>query len=472
MTPSGSGSLRWRVRTASPAVRAVCLALLAILVASAARNIKEEGDFRGYLEVGELVLQGRDIYAEARPDVNTWPPFYALVCVPFALLARPSVYLARGVWLLLNAGLLYAVVRIGVALVYRRPVTLGDRPGGISVASLAVLGPLLLTSRFFLGTLDRLQINLLILTCCLAGCLWLVRGKAAWGGGIIGLGAAIKVLPVFFLPYFLWKRWWRALAAAAVVGGACTVSPALVFGPQRWWSYLLRWLEIASGGWPVRKGNQSVYAMVDRLYTHGAVFWSPAHTRLAASNDPIVSGIVYGLLAVVALLLIRAARQGGDDPASPAVTTELAIILAVTVLFSPLAWKHYFVFLWLGHLVLWRAAVGSGAAIPDRPGGAAAAGRAAGVAAEVREVDADEEAWRLPEHARRRLRWVLVLSFALTTLTVRGIVGKAASRTFETMSTTTLGALVVLAGLLAVRALLGAREAELSARCGSRPHGS
>ena len=177
----------------------------------------------------------------------------------------------------------------------------------------------------------------------------------------------------------------------------------------------------------MRKGNQSVYAMVDRLYTHDAIIWSEAHKRLTASNDPVVATIVYGLLGVVAVLFVLVAHRGGRHPEEPATTVELAIVLCVAVLFAPLAWKHYFVFLLLGQFVLWHAAVGGG--------------------------------YDLPSAARRRLAWMLGLSYVLTTLTVRGVVGKHLAQTLETMSAVTLGALVVLAALLYMRALLGGREA-------------
>lgn len=231
--------------TPSRRARAVALVLAAVFLASLARNITERGDFQGYLEVGELVLRGADIYAEARPGVNTWPPLFAVACVPFALLARISVYLARGCWLMLNAAIVYAMLQLVVQLVYGRRLVLDERPGGVSIASAAVLGPLVLTSRFILGNLDRLQINMFILWCCLAGCLLLARGRHGWAGALLGLGAAIKVLPIFFLPYLAWKRWWRALAAAVATGAACTALPALVFGPARWWAYLRHWLTIA-----------------------------------------------------------------------------------------------------------------------------------------------------------------------------------------------------------------------------------
>jgi hypothetical protein len=415
-------------------VRVVLLVLIAIFIATAVRNIKEEGDFRGYLEVGELVLRGGDIYRDARPDINTWPPFFSVLCVPFALLARVSVYLARGVWLVANAAMVYAMVRMAITLVYGRRLTLAGGAGALSLASIAVLGPLVLTSRFFLGNFDRLQINMFILFCCLAGCVWLARGRAVAGGALIGFAAAVKVLPIFFFPYFLWKRWWTALGAAVATAALVSLSPILVFGPERFVAYVRRWLEIASGSWPVRKGNQSVYALVDRLYTHGAIFWSAAHKRLTASDDPVVAALVYGLLALIVVVFVATARRASRDPASPVVIVEYAIVLTLAVLFSPLAWKHYFVFLLLAYTALWRAAF---------------APAAAGSASEYR-LDGDD---------RRRLAWMLGVSFVLTTLTVRGIVGKGAAQTLETLSAVTWGALVALVALLYLRARLARSRA-------------
>ncbi len=298
--------------------RLVVLALLAVMLGSAIRNIKEDGDFRGYIEVGDLVLRGGDIYADSRPDVNTWPPLFAVVCVPFALLARVSVYLARAVWLGLNVACIVALFRLAVDLVYRRPLGLGDRPGTVALASAAVLGPLVLSARFLLGNLDRLQINMVILAACLTGAAWIVRGRAAAGGALIGFAAAVKVLPIFFLPYFAWKRWWTALAAALTTGALASLAPVLVFGPERFGAYVRHWLALSAGSWPVRKGNQSVYAMVDRLYTHDAIVWDVTQKRLTASNDPVVATIVYGLLALVAVVFVLVARRGDRQRASPA----------------------------------------------------------------------------------------------------------------------------------------------------------
>jgi hypothetical protein len=137
-----------------------------------------------------------------------------------------------------------------------------------------------------------------------------------------------------------------------------------------------------------------------------------------------VTVMVYGMLALVVMALVIVARGSGRDPASRGATIEYAIVMAVAVLFSPLAWKHYFVFLLLGYIVLWQALTD-----PTTPA-----------------LD------------RRRIGWMLLGSFALTTLLVRGIVGRTASRMLETYSVITLGALLALAALLYLRTRVATRE--------------
>jgi hypothetical protein len=160
--------------------------------------------------------------------------------------------------------------------------------------------------------------------------------------------------------------------------------------------------------------------------------------------------MVYALLALIVLVFMRAARRGGEDPASPAATVEYAIVLVLAVLFSPLAWKHYFVFLLPAYMVMWRAAF-----VPDPP---EAPGYTTGVAPHLSRLGASPPSgYRLAARERRHIAWLLGLSFVLTTLTVRGVVGKSLSRTLETLSVVTLGALVALAALLQLRARIGAR---------------
>ena len=264
-----------------------------------------------------------------------------------------------------------------------------------------MLGPLVLSSRFLLGNLDRLQINMVILAACLAGGVWLTRGRAVAGGALIGFAAAVKVLPIFFLPYFAWKRWWAAFAAALVTGAVASLAPdsRLRTGALRRVRALLaralgRQLARPQGqSERLRDGRPALHPRRDRSGTR-------RQKRLTASNDPVVAAIVYGPARGRRGRSSSPRDAAGAQPASPAATVELAIVLCVAVLFAPLAWKHYFVFLLLGQFVLWRAAFGDGY---DLAAGRAAAARVAARAL-LRAHDAHRARRRRQDRSRRRSR--------------------------------------------------------------------
>ena len=110
-------------------VRVLSLLVLLILVGLCVRSIRHAEDFGGYVAVGEVVLAGGQPYAETPPGMNTWPPAFGLVCVPWALLERVSTYLARGVWLaLVLLGLLWSL-HLLAGRIHGKPLSLGH--GGL-----------------------------------------------------------------------------------------------------------------------------------------------------------------------------------------------------------------------------------------------------------------------------------------------------------------------------------------------------
>ena len=171
------------------------------------------GDFAGYLLVGELALQDRDIYREAA--ANTWPPFFGLLCIPLALLGRVSEFGARMFWLLLNWAALVFALDMSARLVHGRRVNIFGKPDAASVdvipvESKVVLLPLLLCLYWMITSFEWLQIGLILFAMTLYGLLLHREGRHAAAGLLIGASAAIKVMPIAFVPYFIWRRQWRA----------------------------------------------------------------------------------------------------------------------------------------------------------------------------------------------------------------------------------------------------------------------
>ncbi|MBI4515273.1 MAG: DUF2029 domain-containing protein [Deltaproteobacteria bacterium] len=382
--------------------------------------IRRAGDFAGYLTVGELVLAGRHIYAEAPAGINTWPPFFSLVCVPLALLAWPTPYLARGVWLLLNYGLLLLVLRLIVELVYERSLSLRADSGGLSLAAAPVLLPLLLTDRFVSGNFDHLQINIVIFALALGGLHLQRRGQVLAGSAALGAAVALKVMPLVFIPYLAYRGRWRAAGYTTMAAAAFSLSPILVFGWARFGDYLAAWRAALAVGWGVGKMNQSVFAMWDRWLGHGMVpFTVSGANYVRESGAPLVtavSALSLVLIALLALWLFRGAprREGWSTAA------EWSVVFIVSALFGPLAWKAYLVVLLLPNTLLFAA-------------------------------------WQCAPRAGRErtvLGMVLLTFLVLGALPSPGLVGKTLAGMLEMASTVTVATLVVLAGVLWLRARL------------------
>jgi hypothetical protein len=405
-----------------PIRSAIPWVVLALVIGGSISWIRRPGDFAGYVLVGDLVLRGNDIYRDSPPGLNTWPPFFSLLCVPLALLARPTPYLARGVWLALNCVLLWVALKSLVRLVYHAELRLRPAATGLSLASPEALLPVILCYRFILGNFDHLQVNIVIFACAIAGLLWHVRGRDLRAGLLLGLAAGLKVMPILFVPYFVYRRRLRVAAVTAAAATVFSLSPILVYGWTRFIDYVGAWREALAIGWGVGKMNQSVYAMLDRFLGHGI---SPGHApvldALPESGDPSVQCAMVGVLVLLTASVCWLFR-GPEEADSPASLAEYSVVFIVSALFGPLAWKAYLVVLLCPSTLL---------------------------------VGLLQDA-RLPRATQRVVVGALAIYFVLAGLTTPGLLGKHLAGTLEMLSTTTVATLVLLLLLLWLRPRLRA----------------
>jgi len=408
--------------------------VVAMLVAGASW-IRRAGDFAGYVTVGRLVLTGGHIYADAGPGLNTWPPFFSLLCVPLALLAAPTPYLARGCWILLNFALLLLVLRILARLVYRRDMSLLATSGDLHPTSPELLVPLILSSRYVLGNFEHQQVNILTFALALGGLYLHSNRRELLGGVCLGAAASLKVMAVLFIPYLVYRRQWRTALSAAATTAALSLSPILVFGPTRFWEYVGAWRAAVEEGWGVGKMNQSVYAMLDRWIGHGMVpFSATGADGIPASGDPRVVVGVAILATIVALLGLVTFRDGPRRGSWPDLA-EWSVVFICSAIFGPVSWKAYLVVLLLPNTLLFAV-------------------------------------WRSSDLAaatRRGAGLVLLTAFTLGGLTTPGLIGKTAASSLEMTSVVTLAALVLCAGSLWFRATFAPRSERPTAASARRP---
>ena len=382
--------------------------------------IRRTGDFAGYLLVGNLVLDGRNIYLDSPPGINTWPPFFSLLCVPLALLARPTPFLARGVWVLLNYGFLLLTLHLVSRLVYGQNLSLRGRTGGLSLAHAELLLPLLLTYYYVTSNFEHLQINILIFCLTLLGLVLQSAGRDFKAGMAIGFAAAVKIMPVLFIPYLVYRRRFRAAAYSTVWAALFSLSPILVYGWRRFLEYALTWRRVLETGWGVGKMNQSVFAMWDRLLGHGMLpLLTAGQNGLVKTDAGLVTAVWYGTLAVVVLAALFTFRGRIRQDSREAVV-EWCVVFIVVALFGPVAWKAYLVVLLLPNALLYKVWGSAG----------------------------------LDRKTRRISGAILLSSFALGGPSSREIVGKSLSGRLEMSSCITLAALIVLAGMFWLRGRL------------------
>lgn len=383
----------------------------------AASWIQRPGDFAGYLTVGRLVLEGRHIYADAPPGLNTWPPFFSLFCVPLAILAMPTPYLARGTWIVLNYALLLLVLRVLARLVFTRDLRLRGGRDALHPTSPELLVPLVLTARYVLSNFEHLQVNVVTFALALGGLYLQATRREVAGGLCLGSAAALKVMAVLFVPYLAYRGRWRAALATALTAGLLSISPMAVFGPSRFWSYLGAWREAVEAGWGVGKMNQSIFAMLDRWIGHGmAPFTAAGASGVPASGDPRVLAALVLVGAVVALAVLLAFRGAVRQDSWPALA-EWSVVFICSALFAPVTWKAYLVVLLLPNTLLFAV-------------------------------------WRSPEvraSTRRAAGLALLAAFVLGGLTASGLAGKRLAGRLGMTSAVTMAGLVLLAGSLGFR---------------------
>jgi hypothetical protein len=188
-------------------------------------------DVTVYLAAARALESGQDIY-DVRSEQNwpyLYPPILALLFVPLSHLSRGA---AAYVWFLMSVGALgtsVVLVRaaLGTALKDRADLqagppaipaeAAGSATSALALPARAALMGLAVVAVPAIHTLQRGQVNCLVL---LLVCLALFALGRRWhllGGASLGMAAAVKVTPGFVVVYFIY-RWVRGQVAAVREG--------------------------------------------------------------------------------------------------------------------------------------------------------------------------------------------------------------------------------------------------------------
>jgi hypothetical protein len=262
---------------------------------------------------------------------NLNPPHFHLLLLPLAWLSARTALI---IWLMLNLLCGYSAAR---RILHESQLTF--TPKQRQLALLGILGFIGTGSALVTGHMSFLLFWLVTLS-------WLAARHERWTASGVWLGLALSVKPflLFLVPYFLWRRQWRAVMALTATILLCLAAGLAVFGVEnhRAWLHLLQ----VADNWAWLPMNASMMGFLSRTFTDNPMFTpltsgSPALMRTLW----LVTGIPMGLLTYAAAF--RDSSQHGMDRA-------FALMLVASLLLSPLGWTYYF---WLpvGPLVVFLA---------------------------------------------------------------------------------------------------------------------
>lgn len=296
------------------------------------------------------LLAGNDIYAPGRAYL--YPPFLALIAVPFTVL--PPL-LSRLVWYAINA--LCAVVLVRAAWQLAGGASFAAAEWARREWAAAVLG-MLCAGTYMLNTFAHQQTDLLIAALMLAGAVGLVRGHDPGAGALLGLAAACKATPLLWVPYLLLRQRWTATGTLVLVAVGVNLLPNLVRAPPGGGTWLGLWLaryvlpllQAPVGFWGSDLVyNQSIAGFVQRL-SNTAWEWSSGQivivTRTGAFDPIVLKAVAYAILLALILISLAAALRpapataADDTPAKAAF--EFSLVLILMLLLSPMSSKSHF----------------------------------------------------------------------------------------------------------------------------------
>lgn len=340
---------------------------------------------------------------------NAHPPVAVLLTLPFGKLGYED---AMTVWNVAT----FALFLVAVALVVRE-LRMPFAALSLLPATAIVVGCFPVFFQLAEGQLNCLLAFLLTLG-------WVAdrRDRQVLAGACVGAAAAIKLIPLFLLVYFVAARRWRAAIALIATFVALNGAAAAVLGLDAFRFYITEVVPGVADRFQTSTRNSSIAGFWRRLFDP-----HPEVRMIALAHQPLAAkAIGYALNAVVVAAAAWVAWR-----ADSVVSRDKAFAVAVVamLLVAPLTWAHYFLLLVLPLCLVWMRTRGVLPRIlmwvvflvlllPDNIGALAALGRQEG-----RKVGTDEQ--RLisgPEglYTVSLPHYALVGLFLLTLLAPRG----------------------------------------------------
>ena len=304
-------------------------------------NYAASGGF--FATSGPFLDYFRQFFYPETPYATRWVylPAYLWIFRPLASLDFPA---ASRVWLAINA--LLTLVCFWLLWSARRLPALS---GQLKAWRMAWFAFLVLTFQPMLSNLWHGQVTALIFACfCLS--YWLLRrDRSLIAGVVLGLIVPFKFYPALFVLYFAWRRNWRFVVGALAGALGILFISLLTVGWEGNVAYFrVVASELGGGGIPAFN-NESISGFLLHAFTKGDIFsWLDIEVPLWLTALRVALVL---LIAGAVLFAMRRRPSATSDPIG-AQSLDLALMIFVMLLVSPITWYHTYMWLLLPLTVL------------------------------------------------------------------------------------------------------------------------
>jgi len=264
-----------------------------------------------------------------------YPPFFSLTMIPFAYLSFHSAF-----WLWRELLVIFLLASIYFTL------RIADLPARTPVFFIASIGALCFFP--FIESVYVGQVGPLILLLWTCGAYLL---KVKWDKSsavIFALATLIKLTPVLVLPLIILRKRW-SWVISYVVGLAVLMGCSIwILGWHNHWIYFRDVLPAVGEG-IARRENKSIPGLILQI-AFGHTPFSEVQV-LAPVQGSVAPLIAKGLGVVIyaGSLFWMFVMQGSDKN----LPNELALLALISLVISPVSWRHHYVLALLPLLVLW-----------------------------------------------------------------------------------------------------------------------
>ena len=324
-----------------------------LLAAGNVQALTDYAETGGFLaNAGPFLDDFRRYFFADTPVATRWIyfPAYLWIFRPFASL---DFHTAADVWLAVNM----VLALLCVWLLWSARLWRGDqRLCGWRAAWTVFMG---LAFQPVLDNMWHGNISGLIFACfCLS--YWLLRrDRHLLAGLVLGLIVPLKFYPGLFVLYFAWRRNWLFVAGVAISSAALAVLSLLTVGWAGNLAYIqMIWAELRSGGIPAFN-NQSIDGFLLHAFTQGDVNgWQ--NTGVPVWLTILRLALILALIAAA----VWAVRRRPEDTIDPTLAQDLdlALVIGVMLLASPITWYHYYIWLLFPLVVMLDASLSSASA--------------------------------------------------------------------------------------------------------------